>query len=116
MPYIVEFEVNLSKFKMWDWCSCIYLILESLFYRLYFYVFCFFFAFFAAAILRFLVEVVTAVIAHAARKQIVISDTNSEAAPNVAPVLRMECVCKSLASTPCFRKQAITSGSFMNVE
>ena len=20
MPYIVEFEVNLSKFKMWDWC------------------------------------------------------------------------------------------------
>jgi len=91
-------------------------LLESLFYRLYFDIFCFFFAFFAAAILRFLVEVVTAVIAHAARKQIVISDTNSEAAPNVAPVLRMECVCKSLASTPCFRKQAITSGSFMNAD
>ena len=66
MPYIVEFEVNLSKFKwanlnMWDCHGAVHLsyLLESLFYRLYFDVFCFFFfAFFAAAMLRFFVEVV----------------------------------------------------------
>ena len=61
MPYIVEFEVNLSKFKMWDWCVHLSYLLESLFYRLFFDVsdvFCFFFAFFAAPILRFFVEVV----------------------------------------------------------